>query len=177
MVIGVDVRIDPDTVFKQNTRIGTRIGNHVAIDKGFYCTTKLFIGDYVHISPYVTIIGGKDGFCRIENFVTVSTGVRIICIGDTFDGTGLVGPLIPNEFRNTLVGTSVSIRNFANVCTNAVLSPGVSIEEGAVVGANSYVSHSIPAWEVWAGSPARFIKKRNRNKMIEYAKQLGYDYE
>ena len=35
------------------------IGDRVAIDKGFYCTTKLEIGDYVHIGPYVTCIGGQ----------------------------------------------------------------------------------------------------------------------
>ncbi len=33
------------------------IGDHTAIDKGFYCTTQLIIGNYVHIGPYVTIIG------------------------------------------------------------------------------------------------------------------------
>lgn len=173
MKIGYDVRADKDTIIKLPDFLS--IGNHVAIDKGFYCTTRLSIGNYVHISPYVTIIGGKTAHCRIEDFVTISTGVRVICLGDTFDGTGLVGPLIPDKYRNTLVGTSVSVRNFANVCTNAVLCPGVSIEEGAVVGANSFVNHSIPAWEVWAGSPAKFIKKRNKDTMLAYARKLGYN--
>ena len=33
-------------------------GAPVAIDSGFYCTTAMNIGDYVHIGPNVTIIGG-----------------------------------------------------------------------------------------------------------------------
>ena len=40
----------------------------IAIDKGVYCTTKIFIGDYTHISPYVTIIGGKNGVFKCLGF-------------------------------------------------------------------------------------------------------------
>ncbi len=38
--------------------------------------------------------------------------------------------------------------------------PGVAIETGAVVGASSVVLESIPAYEIWAGSPARKIGER-----------------
>ena len=55
-IIGDDVFIDNDVLSKQNLTIS---GSHVAIDKGVYCSTNVTIGDYVHISPYVTIIGGK----------------------------------------------------------------------------------------------------------------------
>ena len=33
----------------------TSIGDHTAIDKGFYCTTQLILGDYIHIGPYATV--------------------------------------------------------------------------------------------------------------------------
>jgi hypothetical protein len=42
-----DVIIDSDVVFKRQDLIS--IGNHVSIDKGFYCTTQLKIGDYVAV--------------------------------------------------------------------------------------------------------------------------------
>lgn len=38
--------------------------------------------------------------------------------------------------------------------------PGVIINNGAVVGANSVVTESVPAFEIWAGSPARKIGAR-----------------
>ena len=47
-----DVYIHDDVEFRQRYSIG----NHVAVDKGVYCSTNIDIGDYVHISPYVTII-------------------------------------------------------------------------------------------------------------------------
>jgi acetyltransferase-like isoleucine patch superfamily enzyme len=39
--------------------------------------------------------------------------------------------------------------------------PGVTIGGGAVVGANSVVTGSVPAGEIWAGSPARRIGGRS----------------
>ena len=60
-----DVIIDPDVIFKCSPNI---IGNHIAIDKGFYCTTQITIGGYVHIGPYITCIGGKNGNFTLKGF-------------------------------------------------------------------------------------------------------------
>jgi len=41
---------------------------------------------------------------------------------------------------------------------NAIILKGVTIGEGAVVGAGSVVTHDVPAWSVAAGNPARVVK-------------------
>lgn len=38
--------------------------------------------------------------------------------------------------------------------------PGVKVSCGAIVGANSVVTHSVPAYEIWGGVPARKIGER-----------------
>ena len=43
-----------------------------------------------------------------------------------------------------------------------ILFPDITIHEGAVVGAMSLVKQSIPEWSVFAGIPAKFIKKRSK---------------
>ena len=42
----------------------------------------------------------------------------------------------------------------------AAVLPGVTIGEGAVIGAGSVVNRSVPAYEMWAGAPARKIGVR-----------------
>ena len=55
-------------------------------------------------------------------------------------------------------GGKVILRRGCKIGSNSVIMPGVEIGENAVVGANSFVNHNIPANELWFGSPAKFIK-------------------
>lgn len=42
---------------------------------------------------------------------------------------------------------------------NAIILKGVTIGEGAIVGAGSVVTKDVPPWTVVAGNPARVVKK------------------
>lgn len=46
------------------------------------------------------------------------------------------------------------------VAARAIILPGVTVGEGAVVGAGSVVTRDVAPWTVVAGNPAREIKKR-----------------
>ena len=46
------------------------------------------------------------------------------------------------------------------VATGAVILPGVTIGEGAVVAAGAVVVKDVEPWTVVGGNPAKFIKKR-----------------
>ena len=94
---GDDFYIHEDVVIKRKTQAS--FGSHVAIDKGFYCTTQITVGDYVHISPYCTVIGGKDGVFIMENFTGLSAGCRIICCGDDYISGHLMNPTVPIKYR------------------------------------------------------------------------------
>lgn len=41
------------------------------------------------------------------------------------------------------------------------IMPGVTVKQGAIVGANSVVTGNVPEYEVWAGAPARKIGERS----------------
>ena len=74
MKIGKDVYIHEDAWIKQKE--GSKIGNHVAIDKGVQFSTKVDIGDYVHIAPYVVSVGGKDTTVCTTLFTQLLTSPR-----------------------------------------------------------------------------------------------------
>jgi len=117
-IIGEDVYIDSDVVIKQDNTIE---GSHVAIDKGFYCTTNISIGDYTHIGPYVTIIGGKEANFVAKGFNNIMAGARIVCGSDRFDDSGLFGAMIPKEYKGKQIIEPVIMEEFSNVGTNAWL--------------------------------------------------------
>lgn len=173
MIQGVDVVISTVSEFRYSDMV--ILGNHVSIDFGFYCSTKLDVGDYVHISPHVSVIGGKNSQCVISDFCFVSTGSRLICASEKFLGDGLVGPLIPAEYRDQTEAYGLMLERFSGVCANSVVMPGATLAEGSVLGANSLLKTSTEPWTIYAGSPAKPIKKRNSAKIIEYAKRMGYE--
>jgi acetyltransferase-like isoleucine patch superfamily enzyme len=150
------------------------IGSHVAIDSGFYCTTQMEIGDYIHIAPYVTVIGGAGGLFRMGHFTSIAAGARIVCATDEYLGEGFVGPTIPAKYRDKVTVAPVIFEYFASAATNVVILPGVTLAEGSVVGACSIVSRNTLPWTIYAGVPAKPIRERRRDKMIAMAYELGY---
>ncbi len=59
-----------------------------------------------------------------------------------------------------LVTKPIYVHSQAWVASGCLISPGVTIGEGAVIGARSLVTKSMPAWMVCAGSPCKPIKER-----------------
>lgn len=55
--------------------------------------------------------------------------------------------------------TGVTIGDNCWIAANCVILPGVTVGDNAIIGAGSIVNKSVPANEIWAGAPARFIKK------------------
>ena len=54
----------------------------------------------------------------------------------------------------------VHIKKNAFIGTGTIITKPVTIGERSIVGAGSIVTKNIPDDEVWAGNPARFIRKR-----------------
>ena len=59
-----------------------------------------------------------------------------------------------------LYAKPITIRDYAWLCADCFISPGVTIYEGAVIGARAVVTHDMPAWMVCAGNPCKPIKQR-----------------
>jgi acetyltransferase-like isoleucine patch superfamily enzyme len=170
-IIGDDIIVDDDVISKQKLEV---TGSHVAIDKGVYCSTNVFIGSYVHISPYVTIIGGKNSSFTAKGFNNIMAGARIVCGSDRFDDSGLFGAMIPKQLKGTQIIEPVIMEEFSNIGTNAIVLPGSTLRRGVLLTAGSLLIGDTEEWGVYKGNPAVLVKKIDPTKVLETAKKLGY---
>lgn len=171
---GIDVFISRNVEIRRPSLFQT--GSHIAIDSGFYCTVEALIGDYIHIGPYVTVIGGAKGRLQMKGFNTIGAGSRILCASDEFLGAGLVG-ISPPEYRDNIIYSPVNFDMFASLGTDVVVHPGVTLAEGSVVGSCSLVTKDTEPWTIYYGVPARPVKARPKEKMIHAAQVLGYIFK
>jgi len=167
-----------DVFIDESARIArphlVEVGSHVGIDFCTFISVGMKLGDYVHISPHVSIVGGADGLLEMADFTTIACGSRLICNGEAFSGDGLVGPIIPKQFRDRIVSAPIRFERFASIASNVVVFAGVVIAEGSVVGSGSVVTKSTEPWTIYFGAPARPIRRRRTDAMPAYAKQMGY---
>ena len=175
MLIGKDVYINKDVIIKQKKFC--KIGDHVAIDKGFYCTSKITIGNFVHISPYVTCIGGKTSEFYANGFNNIMAGARIICGSDRFDDSGLFGAMIPAKFKGNQIIKPVVMEKFSNIGTNAIVLPGSILRQGVLLCAGSLLIGDTEEWGVYKGNPAKLVKKIKKDKILEKSEKLLYELQ
>jgi dTDP-4-amino-4,6-dideoxy-D-glucose acyltransferase len=83
--------------------------------------------------------------------------------------------MIPDTLRNVWSGTVVLGRHSVMAARSIVL-PGVTLGEGAVLGALSMAKESLPAWHIYGGVPARCLGERSKD-VLRLEKQLraGHD--
>jgi len=115
---------------------------------------ELTIGNYVGISCSAIVCFKS---IRIEDHVKIGGNV-VIYDTDFHSINELERNQIPENLDN-VKSKPVVIKRGVFIGAHSTILKGVTIGEGAVIGAGSVVSRDIPANEVWAGNPARFIKK------------------
>tara|TARA_R110000851_G_scaffold229758_1_gene382471 strand:+ start:27129 stop:27659 length:531 start_codon:yes stop_codon:yes gene_type:complete len=168
--IGFDVQISELACITRPELVS--IGSYIAIDPWTYISTRMTMGDYIHIAPSVTILGGADSHLIMGDFTNIGSGSRIVCATDDFK-QGLISPVVPLEYR-TVISETVTFEDFATLGVNCTVLPGVTLAEGTIVGAGSVVTKDTLPWMIYAGSPAKPIKPRDKDRAIASAKALGY---
>lgn len=168
--VGENVFISDKASFYNPSRIS--VGNHVRIDD--FCIFSagsggIELGNFIHITCYVSLIG--EAKIKIGNFCGLSTKVAVFSSNDDFSGHSLFGAkLILEEHRN-VVSKPVIFEDYTAIGALSVVLPGVTIHEGSVVGAFSFIRKSVKPWGLYTGNPVRFIKKRSK-EMLQYIPEL-----
>ncbi|MBO4550249.1 MAG: acyltransferase [Bacteroidaceae bacterium] len=135
------------------------VGDNVRIDDFCILSGGIILGSNIHISAYVALYGSKG--IVMEDFTGISSRTTVYSAMDDFSGEYLVGPIHP-EGMTRVTGGPVIIRQFSQIGAHCVVMPSLTLAEGTVIGAMSFVRHSTEPWGIYFGVPARFIRKRTQ---------------
>jgi putative colanic acid biosynthesis acetyltransferase WcaF len=145
--------MSPRPMFEWRNRLlrlfGAQIGAHVHIYSSakIYMPWNLVVGDWSAIGEWALIY--NLGKVVIGSKTTVSHKAHL-CAG-THD---YEKPDLP------LIRKGIEIGDQVWICADAFLGPGVTIGEGAVVGARAVVVRDVESWTIVAGNPGRKIRTR-----------------
>jgi len=116
---------------------------------------KCKIGNRVWIGPQ-SYFDARD--LVIEDFVGWGPGAKVL--GSQHTGAPIGVPTVQTDLEIK----PVRIKAWADIGTNAVILPGVTVGKGSIVGAGAVVTEDVAPFSVVAGVPARFMRWRDRSK-------------
>ena len=88
----------------------------------------------------------------------------------------MTNPLVPKALTNATVGP-VTLFEHVIVGSSSVILPNCELREGVAVGALSLVNKSLPAWGIYSGIPAKFLKERSRgllSRQFQFESENGF---
>ena len=163
VIIGLAVRICyPELV---------EIGDNVIIDDFTYISTALRLASHVHIASGCKIIGGRSAFVEMGEYSTLAPNVVLAAGSDDYLG-GIATPMVPLEAKGDYEVGRITIGRHSIVGANSVVLPNVQFAEGACLGALSLAKKNLEPWTLYAGIPAKPIRPRNRDKILQLESRL-----
>lgn len=178
-----------NTIYIYILRLKINVGDNVCINGVILLsgTNAVTIEDnvYINSNQKSNPIGGnvrcyfktlRDGNikigkgCRLSNVAITSQSEIIIGrnvylgggskIYDTdFHSLDFNDRITGGGIENSVKSAPIHICDGAFIGAHCIILKGVTIGEKSIVGAGSVVTKSIPPGEIWAGNPARFLKK------------------
>jgi len=135
-------------------------GNNVYIGDDFYCSGGLTVGGGGNVWPTANLTVGNR--CTMHN--SMLNVCESITIGDDVGLSPHVDILTHGFWLSALEGypakfAPVVIKSGVIIGWRSLVLPGVTIGENAVIGAQSVITKDLEGGCVYAGGPAKFIKR------------------
>lgn len=117
-------------------------------------TVGCTVGEHVFIGAQVYIDSGHAELIEIEDYVHVTARCLLLC--HQRDLAGYRRDDNASKFGYKL--GKITLKKGSMIGMNSVIMPGVTVGEGAIIGAFSLVTKDIPAWTIATGRPAKVVK-------------------
>jgi acetyltransferase-like isoleucine patch superfamily enzyme len=139
--------------------VGVRICDHCR----FLCAENIHLGRYIYIGALCYFAG--HGGIDVGDNVAIGPSTTIWSANHNYDQAEYV------PFDDMVVGKQVTIESHVWIGGNVVILPGVTVHEGAVVGAGAVVTKEVPRCAIVGGNPARVIKYRDTEHFEQLVKE------
>jgi len=150
--IASNVDLGQDVVLQDFINLyGCRIGDHTKIGPFVEVQKNASVGRNCKIQSHSFICEGV----TIEDEVFIGHGVMFI--NDRYPRAAAEAGRLQTESDWAVVQTLV--KKGAAIGSNATILCGVTVGEGAIVGAGSVVTKDVPARTIVAGNPAKIVRK------------------
>lgn len=126
-----------------------------------------FIGDKLIIGKFCQIGAGVEFVMNGANHQMNAVSTYPFYIFGSWDQSAPSKEDLPFK-GNTVVGNDVWIGQ------NSTILPGVHIGDGAIIGLNSVVTGDVPAYTIVAGNPAKAVRKRFDDELIDLLLKLKW---
>jgi len=154
--LGNGVRVEPGVAFRHPETF--ELGDKVFLGTGSFLQGRFDgrcqIGNHVWIGPH-SYFDARD--LVLEDYVGWGPGAKVL--GSEHTGQPTDVPIIQTD----LVIRPVRVEEWADIGTNAVLLPGVTVGKAAIVGAGALVNRDVPPFSIVAGVPAKFVRWRDEH--------------
>jgi acetyltransferase-like isoleucine patch superfamily enzyme len=172
-------RAGPAAIISPNIRVRCPdqfvVGPGSIVDDFCYFSTKVRVGRCAHIASGCSVAGGAAHLFVLGDFSSLSSGVKVWCASNDFvNDVVCILPPGAGEIGARPIEGDVIFERLTGVGANAVVMPDNRVPEGTVIGALSFVPARFPfePWSVYAGTPIRLIRRRNRDNVLAQLDRL-----
>jgi galactoside O-acetyltransferase len=151
------------------------IGDNCIIDDFCYISTAVDLKSNVHISAGTKMIGGKNSFISFDKFSTTAPNVVLSAGSDDYMD-GMATPMVPLEYKASAVIGTIKIGRHCIIGSGSVVLPNINIYQGACAGALSLINRDLEEWTLYAGIPAKKIRMRNKQNILELERRFLDEY-
>lgn len=169
---GESVFIGQNVIFTNPREV--HLGSRVRIDPNVLITTALKTGNNIQICANAVLGGGSKQTITLGDWAYIGYHSSLFCGSESYSGD--FGPVNAYWGSNKVYEGDIEFKDYAGVASNVIVMPGITLPEGTVIGAMSFVysDKDLLPYSIFLGNPLKYHKPRNKENIIKLSQDPGW---